>query len=96
MKQWCLKTNKVNSLDQAEPLYLQALELRQRLLGDNHLLVATSFNNLAYLYNSQGKYDQAEPLYLQALTILERILGANHPNTVAVRENLANLRDSRG
>ncbi|MGB5960661.1 MAG: tetratricopeptide repeat protein, partial [Coleofasciculaceae cyanobacterium] len=41
---------------EAEPLYLQALELRQRLLGDNHPLVAQSLNNLAYLYNAQGRY----------------------------------------
>ncbi|MFP4410547.1 tetratricopeptide repeat protein, partial [Coleofasciculus sp.] len=35
--------------DQAEPLYLQALDLRQRNLGDDHADVATSLNNLARL-----------------------------------------------
>jgi tetratricopeptide (TPR) repeat protein len=79
--------------ERAEALFLQALKLRQRLLGDNHPDVASSLNNLAKLYYSQGKYDQAEPLYLQALNILEQSLGGNHPNTVRVRENLANLRD---
>ncbi len=75
-------------------MLLQALELRKRLLGDNHPDVATSLNNLALLYDSQKKYDQAEFLYSQALNILERRLGANHPNTVTVRKNLASLRDS--
>ncbi len=40
---------------EAEPLYLQALDLRKRLLGDNHPLVALSLNNLALLYDSQGR-----------------------------------------
>ncbi len=39
-----------------EPLYLEALDLRKQLLGDNHPDVATSLNNLAALYDSQGRY----------------------------------------
>jgi len=81
--------------DQAEPLYLQALELRKRLLGEDHPSVATSLNNLALLYYSQGRYDQAEPLFLQALEILERVFGDNHPNTKTIRKNLAILRQER-
>ncbi|WP_414544063.1 tetratricopeptide repeat protein [Nostoc sp. CCY0012] len=75
-------------------LYLQALALHKRLLGDNHPHVAISLNNLAGLYKSQGKYEQSEPLLLQALEILERQLGVNHPNTITCRENLADLRDA--
>jgi len=79
---------------EAEPLYEQALELRQRLLGENHPDVATSLNNLAYLYSSQRRYTEAEPLYLQALELCERVLGENHPNTVIFRKNLERLRAS--
>jgi tetratricopeptide (TPR) repeat protein len=78
---------------EAKPLYLQALELRKRLLGTEHPDVALSLNNLAYLYYSQGRYTEAEPLYLQALEIAERQLGANHPNTSTICENLQSLRD---
>ncbi|MDB9444940.1 tetratricopeptide repeat protein [Anabaena sp. CS-542/02] len=77
--------------DQAEPLYLQALELRKRLLGDNHPHVATSLNNLALLYSSQGRYDQAEPLYLQALELRKRLLGDNHPDVATSLNNLGYL-----
>jgi tetratricopeptide (TPR) repeat protein len=73
-------------------LLAQALELRKRLLGEDHPDVATSLNNLALLYESQGRYDQAEPLYLQALNICERRLGLDHPHTVTVRKNLEALR----
>jgi tetratricopeptide (TPR) repeat protein len=61
-------------------------------LGEEHPDVATSLNNLAALYCSQGRYSEAELLYQQALEIRERRLGVNHPKTVIVRENLANLR----
>ncbi|MEH2162514.1 MAG: tetratricopeptide repeat protein, partial [Nostoc sp.] len=73
----------------AEPLYLQALELRKRLLGDNHPDVAASLNNLAELYFFTGRYSEAEPLYLQAFAICEQTLGVDHPNTITVRGNYA-------
>ncbi len=41
--------------------------------------VATSLNNLANLYKSQGKYEEAEPLYLQALEMSRQLLGQQHP-----------------
>ncbi|MEH2360782.1 tetratricopeptide repeat protein, partial [Nostoc sp.] len=55
--------------------------------------VATSLNNLAALYRSQGRYSEAEPLYIQALDICEQRLGVDHPNTITIRNNLAYLRD---
>jgi tetratricopeptide (TPR) repeat protein len=60
--------------EQAEPFYVQALELMRKLLGEDHPAVASSLNNLAYLYDSQGRYEQAEPLYLQALEVLLKAL----------------------
>uniref|UniRef100_UPI000A752B74 tetratricopeptide repeat protein n=1 Tax=Geitlerinema sp. PCC 9228 TaxID=111611 RepID=UPI000A752B74 len=65
--------------EEAEPLYRQALEMRKRLLGEQHPDVATSLNNLAELYRSQGRYDEAEPLYRQALEMFKRLLGEQHP-----------------
>jgi len=72
---------------EAEPLYLEALDLRKRLLGDNHPSVATSLNNLAGLYYSQGRYPEAEPLYLEAINIFRERLGENHPHTQTVYQN---------
>jgi tetratricopeptide (TPR) repeat protein len=77
---------------EAEPLYLEALDLRKRLLGDNHPDVALSLNNLAGLYDSQGRYTEAEPLYLEALDLRKRLLGDNHPNTKNCRNNLQMMR----
>jgi tetratricopeptide (TPR) repeat protein len=82
--------------DQAEPLYQQALELRKRLLGEEHPYVATSLNNLAFLYHSQGRYAEAEPLYLQALELRKHLLGEEHPYVATSLNNLAVLYRSQG
>jgi len=37
--------------------------------------IAALLNNLASLYQTQGKYDAAEPLYIRALKISEKVLG---------------------
>ena len=76
---------------EAEPLYLQALELRRLLLGENHPDVANSLNNLAGLYDSQGRYAEAEPLYLQALELWRSLLGESHPHVATSLNNLALL-----
>jgi tetratricopeptide (TPR) repeat protein len=81
---------------EAEPLYKKALELRQRLLGEEHPDVATSYNNLAGLYRSQGRYSEAEPLYKKALELYQRLLGEEHPDVATCYNNLAALYDWQG
>ncbi|WP_415846536.1 tetratricopeptide repeat protein, partial [Vibrio aerogenes] len=72
----------------ALPLYERALAIREASLGESHPDVATSLNNLAGLYLSQGQYQEALPLVQRALNIMKDILGAAHPNTVIIANNL--------
>ena len=65
---------------EAEPLLLQALDISQRQLGDDHPDVAQNLNNLALLYQSQGRYAEAEPLLLRSLEIKQKTLPQNHPS----------------
>ena len=53
--------------------------------------MATSLNNLALLYDDQGRYAEAEPRYKRALAILEKALGPEHPNVATTLENHASL-----
>jgi tetratricopeptide (TPR) repeat protein len=55
----------------AEPWYEACLSKAQDRLGAEHPAVATSLNNLAALYQVQGRYGEAEPLHRRALAILE-------------------------
>jgi tetratricopeptide (TPR) repeat protein len=81
---------------EAEPLYLQALEIGRRSLPEDHPSLAIHLNNLAGLYRSQGRYSEAEPLYLQALEIDRRSLPEDHPSLATNLNNLAGLYQSQG
>ena len=63
--------------------------VKKQLLGDNHPDVASSLNNLAGLYYTQGRYEAAEPLFLQALELYKQLLGENHPDYAQNLNNLA-------
>ena len=75
----------------AEPLYREALRIRQKVLGSEHPSAADSLNNLAGLYQDMGEYAKAEPLYREALRIRQKVLGPEHPNTATSLNNLAML-----
>ena len=73
---------------EAEPVSRRALELGERTLPPQDLLLAASLNTLADIYRSTHRYVSAEPLYRRALAILETVLGPAHP---WVGRGLANL-----
>jgi tetratricopeptide (TPR) repeat protein len=50
-----------------------------------------SFNNLAALYQAQGRYVEAEPLHLRALALWEQGLEPEHPYVAMSLNNLAEL-----
>ena len=75
--------------DEAEPLYLETLEIRKRVLGDDHPDTLGSMNGLGSLYHRQGRYEEAEPLYLETLEARKRVLGDDHPATTRTLYNLA-------
>ena len=81
---------------EAEDLYQQALDMKKRLLGNQHPSLATGLNNLAALYVSQGRYQEAEPLYKEALEMRKRLLGNQHPDVASSLNNLALLYDNQG
>ncbi|HBB30389.1 MAG TPA: kinesin, partial [Cyanobacteria bacterium UBA9273] len=56
---------------EAEPLYRQALAMRQELLGQRHPDVATSLNNLALLYQAKGDTTHAIEYLTQGTDIEE-------------------------
>jgi tetratricopeptide (TPR) repeat protein len=74
----------------------QVLELARFLWGKNHPNVAISCNNLAGLYESQGRYSEAEPLYLEAVAIDRQALPPYHPFLATHLNNLAGLYESQG
>ena len=82
---------------EAEPLYRQALAIREAALGPDHPDTAQSLNNLAVLLRIQGHlYGEAEELPRRALAIREAALGPDHPETAISLINLALLFQAQG
>ena len=57
---------------------------------------ATELNDLAELYNKQGKWNQAEPLYKESLAIRKKVLGNEHADVANSLYNLAELHQKGG
>ena len=77
-------------------LYKRTLAIWEKALGPDHPNGATALNNLAGLYDNQGRYAEAEPLYRQALAIREKALGPDHPDVAHSMNNLALLYANQG
>ncbi|MDZ8024748.1 MAG: tetratricopeptide repeat protein [Nostoc sp. DedQUE11] len=82
--------------NQAIPWCEKFLEVTKKRLGEEHLDVAQSLNDLASLYYSQGRYSEAESLYIQALAFMRRLLGEEYPLVATSLNNLAELYRSQG
>ena len=74
---------------QAQPLFEKVLEIRRRLLTDDHPETADSYSNLGVILIVQGKYTQAEPLLEHALELHRRLLTDDHPDTAKSYDKLA-------
>ena len=62
---------------EAQQYYEESLQIRQKILGENHLLVADSYNNIGAMHNYQEKYEISLEYYNKALQIRKKILGDN-------------------
>ncbi len=74
--------------DAAETLQQRALKMLEKLLGQNHLEVASALNRLANLCVRQARFSQAEALHRRALSIREMALGSDHLDVSYILTNL--------
>ena len=81
----------MNRFDEAQSRFERVLAIQERRLGADHPQVATALNNLAGIYNAQGRLAETEPLYQRSLVLLERHFGAEHPKVATTLANLADL-----
>ena len=81
--------------DEALPLAKKVLEIRERLLGTEHVQVGLALNNLARLYATKGKTGDAEKLLIRAQSIFEKGAG-NELRLAETLETLALSKFKRG
>jgi tetratricopeptide (TPR) repeat protein len=72
---------------EAEPLYQQALQIGEQVLGPEDLMMARALYGLAALYSDQSKYEEARHLHLRALHIREKFI-ETEPSLVAISLNM--------
>jgi CHAT domain-containing protein/tetratricopeptide (TPR) repeat protein len=85
---------RVGKFSKAEDIYLEALNIRKRVVGEEHLDYATSLNLLGNLYNKIGKYDMAEPYYIKALKVIKNNIGEESLSYIRTLNNVANLNNN--
>ena len=64
---------------EAQPLYDQALDIRRRLYGNGHPLVAAAIGDIGGYHARHGNYEKAEQLLNERLDLVRRAHGAAHP-----------------
>jgi CHAT domain-containing protein/tetratricopeptide (TPR) repeat protein len=74
--------------DSALVYYFKALQIRKDILGDNHILVATSFNNIGNIYLSKSQFDTALDYFIKSLEIRKQNLGEKHVDVAASYNNI--------
>lgn len=74
---------------EAEKWYLESKNVREKVLGKEHLDYVWSLNNLGNVYQSLGKYEKSQDLHFEAKNIREKLLGKDHPDYAASLNNVA-------
>lgn len=74
----------------------EVLEIRRRLLGDEHPAYATALEHQARLYRALNYLDAAATSYQTVLELRKQALGAQHPDCAAALADLARTRREQG
>ena len=77
--------------DEALKYHTQALEIQEKVLGEEHSDTTCSYNNIGLVYNDLGKYDEALTYHTKALKIREKVLGEEHTDTASSYNNIGNV-----
>jgi hypothetical protein len=67
------------------------LDVRRRVLGQDHLDTWRSVNTLASLYGQAGRQAEAEALFTSVLDARRRLVGAEHPDTLTTMSGLGRV-----
>jgi tetratricopeptide (TPR) repeat protein len=85
-----------NKYDEAEELFITAIEIDKKTIGINHSYYSSHLHNLALAYDAQKKYVEAEKTYKEAIELTRLNDGTNHPNYASNLTNLASTVSSLG
>ncbi len=76
--------------------YQKVLEIREKILGTEHVDTAISYNNVGTLYDAKDDYVKALEYYEKALTIRKKALGEEHLLTAQSYHNIGETYNKMG
>ena len=82
--------------NEAEPVYLRLVSLREATLGKEHPDTATTYSAIGQVYDNLGNYPKAFEYYQKALIIREKAQGMEHPDTAESYNNIGAVYDDQG
>ena len=82
--------------NEAEEMYLRALQGYEKAFGADHQSALDIVCNLGALYKDQGKLKEAKEMDQRALKGYEKVFGADHPSTLDTVNNLGVLYQDQG
>jgi tetratricopeptide (TPR) repeat protein len=74
----------------------RAVGLSEHLQGKEHPETATTYNNIAEVYDKQGDYPQALEWYYKGLAVSEQALGIDNPETALTYSIIAGIYADQG
>ena len=82
--------------DNAALYFAKALEKRRSILGENHRVLADTYNHMGNVFYNKGDYDAALEHYKKALDIELPVLGEKHPSVATTYSNMGNVFYNKG
>ena len=86
----------IGEYETAKEFYKKALTIQEKIHGEQHTSIATSYNNLATVHFNVGEYSQAKELFEKALVIQKNTYGEEHALVATSYNNLGLMHDSIG
>ena len=74
--------------DEALAYHEKCLNIQLAKLGQDHPDVATTYNNIAFVYAVQNKFNEALGFFKKSLEISDVKLGTAHPSTRIVQQGI--------
>ena len=68
--------------ERALEYYQKSLDIKIKVVGHDHVSVATSKYNIADLKEAQGELEEARSLFLECEQIYANVLGVDHEETL--------------
>ena len=74
----------------------KALEIRRRLLGEEHFETLSSLDQVGYIYRQTGDYARARPITVRLPELYRKVDGELHPDYCTAMHNLASMYENQG